>query len=397
MSIKLAKPITKDDVTAVAILPYLWLDGTKQLPSAKALTRRMETLYGAGVRTAIGKRGDMHVAEINAGIPQDAYFQTEGPLLTAVLQLASELIGQPAVADDAFLSQHVRLEKAQHAERIARIFDDKMAYAMERCLAETYAGTNVGLPRLGFAEDIDTLDGRRLYEVHQLLQKGASVNIYLSGDLGNLDAVQSAVQAAFEPLFATEAGARQSQREVAPLSPTRTEAQAVTEAQPIQQGKLNLSYRTGVSYRDELYPALLTASGVLGGFPHSKLFQNVREKASLAYYAYSRVDALTGVLTIQTGIDVRRYEQALEIIRQQVASLKAGEISDEELAFTKRGIVNQYQQAADQPATVAELHYTGVLSGKTRPIEELIRSGRTSVNKTLWQQPSGFSQTQFTS
>ena len=52
----------------------------------------------------------------------------------------------------------------------------------------------------------------------------------------------------------------------------------------VNQGKIVIGYRTGVAFEDDLYNALLIASDILGGGPNSKLFRNVREKESLAYY-----------------------------------------------------------------------------------------------------------------
>jgi predicted Zn-dependent peptidase len=76
-------------------------------------------------------------------------------------------------------------------------------------------------------------------------------------------------------------------------------------------------------------------NGLLGGFSHSKLFTNVREKESLAYYANSRFDTFTGFLKISAGIDAGQRSKALTIIRAQVRALAQGDISDSELDQTK--------------------------------------------------------------
>ena len=60
--------------------------------------------------------------------------------------------------------------------------------------------------------------------------------------------------------------------------------------EPIVQAKLNLAYQTNVYYDEPERFALMVFNGLFGGFPHSKLFMNVREKESLAYYASSSVD-----------------------------------------------------------------------------------------------------------
>ncbi len=73
--------------------------------------------------------------------------------------------------------------------------------------------------------------------------------------------------------------------------------------EPIVQAKLNLAYQTNVYYDEPERFALMVFNGLFGGFPHSKLFMNVREKESLAYYASSSVDTFRGFMSVQTGID----------------------------------------------------------------------------------------------
>ena len=58
------------------------------------------------------------------------------------------------------------------------------------------------------------------------------------------------------------------------------------ERQNLNQGKLSMGFRTKTRYGDDDYYALMVYNGILGGGAHSKLFSNVREKASLAYYAF---------------------------------------------------------------------------------------------------------------
>ena len=83
--------------------------------------------------------------------------------------------------------------------------------------------------------------------------------------------------------------------------------------------------------------ALMVFNGLFGGFPHSKLFMNVREKESLAYYASSSVDTFRGFMSVQTGIDEKNRNQVLRLIHEQLESLRNGEITDLELipAFSR--------------------------------------------------------------
>nr|WP_279401225.1 insulinase family protein [Piscibacillus salipiscarius] len=110
----------------------------------------------------------------------------------------------------------------------------------------------------------------------------------------------------------------------------------ITEKQKVQQAKLHLGYRTGITYRDSDYRTLQVFNGVFGAFPHSKLFLNVREKHSLAYYAASRLESNKGLMLVFSGIAPDKFDQAKEIIIQQHEDIKSGQISEDEIDQTKR-------------------------------------------------------------
>ncbi len=59
-----------------------------------------------------------------------------------------------------------------------------------------------------------------------------------------------------------------------------------------------------------------------GSSANSKLFQNVREKASLAYTVRSSYLKHKGVLLISAGIELDKYKKALDLIKIQVEDMK---------------------------------------------------------------------------
>ncbi|MNI18263.1 hypothetical protein D3C73_716650 [compost metagenome] len=99
---------------------------------------------------------------------------------------------------------------------------------------------------------------------------------------------------------------------------------------------------------------------------------NVREKASLAYYASSRFDGHKGIMTIQSGIEIDNYDKALEIIEAQLASMKAGEISELEMNQTKAMLRNSLLEIQDSAFEMIAYDFNRVLSGKDRPTEQLL-------------------------
>ncbi|WP_029423241.1 EF-P 5-aminopentanol modification-associated protein YfmF [Alicyclobacillus macrosporangiidus] len=372
---KLAVPLSRERVTETAMLPYLWLEGTRSHPTALAITRRADDLFGAMLRSGIGKRGNRHVAEVYLTVPDEGRLRGADGIFEEGLGLLLDVVTDPLLEGGGFSKGNVERERGLHRKRIESVFDDKIAWAMERALAESLHGLPEGLPRLGFADDLEAVTPEGLYAAHRALLQEGDVHVYAIGAFDDAPALANRVLTALREAFPDARQAAQPPGVAAPVAPVPArsgEPHRVVEDQPVQQGKLNLVYRTGVAYASDDYPALLVANGVLGGFPHAKLFRNVREKASLAYYASSRVDALSGLVMIQTGIDPANRDRAEAIILEQVEALRRGDVAEEEMAFTKRGLANQYRQSLDVPAALADIHFGGVLAGHTRTIDELL-------------------------
>ena len=88
-------------------------------------------------------------------------------------------------------------------------------------------------------------------------------------------------------------------------------------------------------------------NGVFGGFAHSKLFMNVREKESMAYYASSAYASHYGLLYVMAGIDAELEDKAVTLIKEQLVALQQGDITDLELDQTKALLANGIKSAFD--------------------------------------------------
>ena len=107
--------------------------------------------------------------------------------------------------------------------------------------------------------------------------------------------------------------------------------QHVGEQQDMKQGKLHLGFSTPVTFHHPDYAKMQVTNGVFGGFAHSKLFMNVREKESMAYYASSSYASHYGLLYVMAGIDAELEDKAVTLIKEQLVALQQGDITDLEL------------------------------------------------------------------
>ncbi|WP_373229531.1 EF-P 5-aminopentanol modification-associated protein YfmF [Cohnella sp.] len=359
-------PLSESGVTPIALTPFVLRRGTKTYPETISFRERLDDLYGAGFGFDLYKRGDHQIVQFRLDIINDRFVSAANSLLGEALTFLGEVLTSPALDDGSFRSKYVEAEKTTVSKRIDAIINDKIRYAAERCIEEMCKDEPYRLPALGRKEELINLNADTLYKAYRKWLEEASFDLYVTGDT-TLEEVQGIVAKSFE-LPEGEPGNYSAPT----LRPARPEVQTIQERLDVGQGKLNMGLRVGSTYGSDQYAALLVYNGLLGGYPHSKLFVNVREKASLAYYASSRLDGHKGILTLQSGIEVVNYERAVKIMREQIEAMKAGDFAAEDLHRTQAMIVNQLRELQDSAFERISFDFSNVLSGVERTGESFI-------------------------
>jgi predicted Zn-dependent peptidase len=366
IAVNLQTDLEADMATKVALIPHVLMRGSQTYPQSEHIQQALANLYGASLSVGVAKKGEQQVIEFQMKIANEKYLGTGEPLLEQGIDLLVDVLLRPALEDGAFVKDFLEKEKEQHVKRIDSLFDDKIQYAVERCLSEMTKGERYAIPRLGQKEDLQKIDAHTLYDAYRDLLRTAPMNLMVVGYV--------------EPervwnLFASKlqlerASVRQLQ--VPQIVPRAKDVKEVIDRQDVKQGKLNIGFRTGgLTYQSDQYPALLVYNGIFGGFPHSKLFVNVREKASLAYYASSRLDSIKGLLYVQSGIEIANYEKAVLIIKEQFEAMRNGQIDERELEFTKNALINQFRTLMDSPEGMIDVYLNGLVAGRQWIPEDL--------------------------
>lgn len=142
----------------------------------------------------------------------------------------------------------------------------------------------------------------------------------------------------------------------------------------ISQGKLVLGFRTGIKYTDPLYYSMIVANEILGGGPNSKLFKNVRERESLAYYISSSIFKYKSLMLVDSGIEVDSYEKTLEIINKEIESFKSGNFTQEDIEIAREGIKTSLKLMGDNIFSISEFLFNQELSGEKYSVDEIIEN-----------------------
>ncbi|PEP98351.1 peptidase M16 [Bacillus wiedmannii] len=365
-------PLNEETVTERALLPYVLQSATEKLPSVIRLRQYLEELYGSSLAVDVSKKGEDHIISIYVDIANEVYLHDAPPLFEKALSMLSDIVLHPATEGNGFLPSIVESEKRALLQRIEATYDDKMRYANERLIEEMCKVEPYRLSAHGKKEIVSSITNESLYQYYQKVLAEDEMDLYIIGDIS-----ENAVDLVSKYFSISARPARE--RNVL-LHKRNNEEKEVVEKQELKQSKLHIGYRTFITYKDEDYFALQVFNGLFGGFSHSKLFVNVREKNSLAYYAASRFESHKGLLFVMSGIEAKNYEKAVEIIKEQMLAMQNGDFSEEEMHQTKSVIQNQILEAIDTPRGFVEMLYHGIISDRTRPVEEWL-TGIESVTK----------------
>jgi len=362
--------LTEEAVTPTAMLAQVLKRGSTRYPTIQAMKRYLDNLYGASFQVDVDKRGERQVLQFYLDLPHAKYLSGEKDMLEKGVAFLADVLLHPLVDEQGgFSPRYVEAGKDSLRRQIQGIIDDKIRYAQERCIEEMCQNEPFRLLPYGRLEDLETVESKPLFQHYQRVLEQSPIDLFVVGQVQEQDIV-SAVQRHFT--FQT--------RQVKPLSPAGgdpihvEEVRSVVEELDVTQGKLNLGLRTGgLTLASPEYPALMVYNGLLGGFAHSKLFRNVREKASLAYYASSRLDSLKGILMIQTGIEVSNYQRTLDIVKEQLEMMRQGNFSQLEIEQTKSLLVHHLREVHDRAGLLVDYAFRGLVAGVCQTPDELIQ------------------------
>ena len=143
----------------------------------------------------------------------------------------------------------------------------------------------------------------------------------------------------------------------------------VSESMDITQGKLVIGLDI-TEKRENLRYIASVYNSILGGNPMSKLFQNVREKESLAYTAGSVYLKPKNNIFIKCGIEIDNYEKAVEVIKEQLDDMKKGNFSDENIKNAKTNILSTVKFIPDEQDTEITYYFSQELANTNVDFEE---------------------------
>ena len=351
---------TQENATKNALIPAVLRRGSANFQNQLEISKKLENMYGASFNCGVDKSGDYIILKFFIETINNEYSDSKENLAQEAFNLLTDIVFNPLVENDGFNINYVKQEKDNLAKIINSKKDDKANYAYQRCIEEMFKNNPYGIYKYGSLQDLEKINEKNLYGYYLNLIQNSQIFIYINGKNANSINVDENINNNFKIAFNNNSneynenddlqGKNENNEiednknteikdnkdiEIVDNKNTKLEVlqpiNIVKEKLDVTQGKLII----GLNAPSENKYAVTMYNTILGGGANSKLFQNVREKESLAYYASSRYIRRKNAIIIRTGIELANYDKAVKVIKEQLEEMKKGNISDYELASAK--------------------------------------------------------------
>lgn len=367
VSLNIITPLA-EKASEKALLVHLLSRTNKDFPTITHMNRALASLYGAVLSPSATKLGEAQILTLTLVSIDDRFALENESVLEKGVELLLSCLFTPDITPQGFKDENLIREKRLLCEKIDSENDDKILYAAKRMTEEMCCDEAYSLSPLGSKEKIESITGKDVFEVWKKLLLSCPIQINVTGsfDEGKLESI-------IKPYF--DRLERKDKDIVYPHTEFITESygsKTVTEKQKVQQGKLVIGYRAGMTYDMDNFAAIKVMNAVFGSGTFSKLFMNVREKMSLCYYCSARLVSGKGIIFVQSGVETQNTQKALEAIRNELDDMRSGNFSDETIKAAKLSLKEAYLGVTDSVMSIDSWFTSQCLSSEFMTPEQYI-------------------------
>ena len=366
IAVFITTPLERKTVTLDSMIPAILRRGSAELNTQEEIEKNLEELYGASFDLGIEKIGDNHVLKFYLESISDEFLPQKENVTDKSIETLLNIIFNLLTENGKFVHEYVDSEKRNLKQIIESKIDNKAAYSAEKTIEAMYKGKPYGLYKYGYIEDLENMQNQDIYNRYQEIIAQGKIDIYVSGTF-NENQVEEQITKKLQNL------APRTPKYIINNETTenkqKMQVQELEEKLDVAQGKLVLGLDVLKNEPNSRF-AISLYNVILGESANSKLFQNVREKASLAYTAGSSYIRQKGNIIIRAGIEIENKEKALEITKQQLEAMKQGDFTEDDIDNAKKYMINGIKTVEEGQDTEITYYIGQELSDLHTSLEE---------------------------
>lgn len=356
IKVRFSAPMSEKTIAGRVLTASMLETSNALYPTSQSFREKLANLYGANFSTSLSRRGLVHYLDINLSFVRDQFLSRKNVLTDEMLDFLKASLFSPLSNGNAFDAKTFEIEKKNVLTDLEAEIENHFYHAHRKLNDLFYDLSEMRIPRVGTVELVEKETAESSFSTFQQMLKEDQIDFFFIGDFNEI-----AVRDKIQDFHFSE---REQPLELMYQQNYSNVTRENLEQREVHQSIIELAYHFSTQYGDSEHLPLIVLNGLLGGFAHSKLFVNVREKESLAYTISSNFDIFSGLLRIYAGIDRANRTKTIALINRQILDLKRGNFTNDELEQTKKMLENSILLAQDRQNTLIERAYMSAVLGK---------------------------------
>lgn len=341
--INFKRKVVKEEITKRVFLLSLLINSCEKYKTERLMEIKTEDLYGLIFHNEQIISGNYNIAQFTFTYLNERY--TEPTITSDVLDFIHEIFYKPNIEKGMFEEKSFELTKSLGIEAIKSADEDNNYYSLMRLFNAMDDTIPVSFRSEGYLEELKQLSREDLYQYYLSMIEEDILDIFVIGNVD--DSIKSEINKRFK-----RKNNEISESHFITHTDFRNEIKEVKDKKDIQQSKLIMGIKLkNLSFYQREYVSVVY-SYILGGGPESKLFKTVRTNNSLCYYIRSSILKVSNILTIQAGISAKDYQKTVDLIKNEIESIKQGDFAKEEIEKVKTIYKAGVAELLDSPRSI---------------------------------------------
>ncbi len=333
--------LTKKYLPEKTLLSSLLTKTCDDMPSEQEYASYLRNMYDTKIRSNNAKRGLTLRTTFYVDVVNCKYLDDEQDLFARAIDMLYKTITKPLFEGGRFVETLIDKEKRLLKEELQSQYNNKMVLVVTELIKTMFKDEEYAIYAGLEEKDVDNITMESLLAAYNdLLHSNAYA--FVIGDVDDNEVEKAFAKHSLLKTMVT----KQLYIDETPLPKQINESERIIN-KDANQSIIAVGYRSDIRMNHELYPAMRVFNGMFGGYFHSSLFQEVREKNSLAYYIYSEYIGQKGFLCVTSGINAGDFVKVKEILASTLADYQKGNITEENLNMTKEALINTIIEAED--------------------------------------------------
>lgn len=354
VSIRFTKTFDKEDYAYLKLLEkVLRFNSTKKYKDITLISKELERLYNSNIMFKTYTESKNMIFEIGVSFVNPKY--TENSIYDSVFNLLEEILYNQNIKDNEFNRELFSNQKNNLIKSILNVKDINRDYGNLLFEEIFYKNTVYAENNLKNIKVFEELTNDKLYKVYTSLFDSFKVDVLVLGDYSMT--IKDNIGKCLKNIKSVDNVCKNLYIDI-------KKDKEVFNKECVNASQSNLFIGLTLDNLTELERdyKLIVYNTILGCMNNSILFVNVREKNSLCYHIGSIINKYTTTLIIEAGISGKNYEQAYQLIKESLESMKDEKVIAPLIKNAKKTLELAYNDFYDNKYKIINYYYMNEIS-----------------------------------